>query len=501
MRLQELEQFSSIIIQMHDNPDADALGSGYALYKYLTSKRIHTRLIYSGRYKIQKSNLTLFVEQLHIPVEYVADMRTEEKDLLLLVDCQYGGGNVTKIKAHNIAVIDHHQIEQEDFTVNLSEVHPDMGSCATVIWRMLRRTDYPVKEDIEMGTALYYALYMDTNQFAELINPLDRDMSETLVYDKALVNQLKHANISLQELEIAGIALLKTIYNQDYHYAVLQAKPCDPNLLGLISDFVIQVDTINTCVVYNATEEGFKFSVRSCNREVKANELAQFLAQKMGSGGGHTEKAGGFISRRLYEKTCPGIHSENYFGRRVIEYYEDFDLIDFRNYRIDVSSMDEYCKRDIPFGYIRLDRFMKVGTPVTIRTLEGDRNITVKPDSYFMVGMKGDVYPISPQQFREEYREEDANYTLSAAFYTPQIKNRATGETFEMLDMARTCYVKKDIIILARKLTKNVKVFTNWLEDSYMLGKVGDYLVVKKDSLQDIYVIEQDIFHKIYQQN
>ena len=61
--------------------------------------------------------------------------------------------------------------------------------------------------------------------------------------------------------------------------------------------------------------------------------------------------------------------------------------------------------------------------------------------------------------------------------------------------------MKKDIIILARKLTKNVKVFTNWLEDSYMLGKVGDYLVVKKDSLQDIYVIEQDIFHKIYQQN
>lgn len=498
MRLQELEHFSSITIQMHDNPDADALGSGYALYKYYSSRGCKVRLVYGGRYKIQKSNLALFIEQLHIPVEYITECSISDTELLLMVDCQYGGGNVTKLMAKNIAVIDHHQLEQEEPLSELSEIRPNMGSCATVVWTMLKHTDYPLREDLEMGTALYYALYMDTNQFAELNNPLDRDMLEVLVYDKGLFMQLKHANISLQELEIAGIALLKTIYNQDYHYAVLQAKPCDPNLLGLISDFVIQVDAINTCVVYNATEEGFKFSVRSCNREVKANELAQFLAQKMGTGGGHTEKAGGFISRRRYEKTCPGIHSENYFGRRVIEYYEDFDLIDFRNYRIDISSMYQYCKKDIPFGYIKLDRFMKIGTPVTIRTLEGDRNIIVEPDSYFMVGMKGDIYPIDAKKFREEYREEDTSYSLSDALYTPQIKNRETGETFEMLDMARTCYVQKEIYILARKLTKNVKVFTNWLEDSYMLGKIGDYLVVKEDSLQDIYVIEQDIFHKIY---
>lgn len=500
MKLQELEHFSSITIQMHDNPDADALGSGYALYQYFTGRGIKTRLIYSGRYRIQKSNLALFMERLQIPAEFVDARQADVEDLLLTVDAQYGAGNITRLQAPRIAVIDHHQIEIEDFGDILSEIQPDMGSCATVIWRMLKEAGYPVEKDVNMGTALYYGLYMDTNQFAELINPLDRDMLEELVYDKSLILQLKHSNISLRELEIAGIALIRTIYNEDYHYAVLQAKPCDPNLLGLISDFVLQVDSIDTCVVYNATEEGFKFSVRSCSREIKANELARFLAQEMGSAGGHIEKSGGFISRRRYEKTCPGIHSENYFGRRMIEYYEHFDLIDVKDYQIDLTRMQQYCKRDIPFGYVCLNQIMPIGTPVTIRTFEGDRNILVEKDSYFMVGMKGEIYPIREEKFRERYHTRQLHYKLEEGYYEPHIKNRATGEDFNLIEFAKSCYIKGEDRIYARKLTKSVKIFADWNEEAYILGKVGDYLVVKAEALQDIYVVEQDIFHKIYRE-
>ena len=38
MRLQDLEQFDPITIQCHDNPDADALGAGCALYYYFKQK-------------------------------------------------------------------------------------------------------------------------------------------------------------------------------------------------------------------------------------------------------------------------------------------------------------------------------------------------------------------------------------------------------------------------------------------------------------------------------
>ena len=34
MRLSELLDYNDIVIQCHDNPDADALASGYALFWY-----------------------------------------------------------------------------------------------------------------------------------------------------------------------------------------------------------------------------------------------------------------------------------------------------------------------------------------------------------------------------------------------------------------------------------------------------------------------------------
>lgn len=38
MTLEDLLNYESIVIQCHDDPDADAIASGYALLKYLESK-------------------------------------------------------------------------------------------------------------------------------------------------------------------------------------------------------------------------------------------------------------------------------------------------------------------------------------------------------------------------------------------------------------------------------------------------------------------------------
>ena len=52
MRLSELLKFDDIVIQCHDNPDADALASGAALHWYFTKKQKKVRFIYRGNNKI-----------------------------------------------------------------------------------------------------------------------------------------------------------------------------------------------------------------------------------------------------------------------------------------------------------------------------------------------------------------------------------------------------------------------------------------------------------------
>ena len=87
MNLASLDKFQQIVIQVHDNPDADAVGSGYAIYRYFQEKGKDVRLVYGGRYAMTKSNMLLLVSELDIPIEYVQSL--DNPELLLTVDCQY----------------------------------------------------------------------------------------------------------------------------------------------------------------------------------------------------------------------------------------------------------------------------------------------------------------------------------------------------------------------------------------------------------------------------
>lgn len=55
MKLSDLLQFDNIIVQCHDNPDADALASGFGVYEYLRMNGKSPRLVYGGRNIVWRS--------------------------------------------------------------------------------------------------------------------------------------------------------------------------------------------------------------------------------------------------------------------------------------------------------------------------------------------------------------------------------------------------------------------------------------------------------------
>lgn len=293
MKLSDLLQFDNIIVQCHDNPDADALASGFGVYEYLRMNGKSPRLVYGGKNIIHKSNLVLMVDSLGIPIEHVDFL--DNPQLLVTVDCQYGGGNVTFFKAENVAVIDHHRVSGELPAMN--RVISYMGSCATIVWDMLREEGVEINRNL--ATALYYGLYTDTGEFTEITHSLDRDLRDEADFDNTIVAKFRNANMSLEELDIAATALLGRDYIEEYRLAIVKAGACDPNVLGIISDFVLEVDAIDICMVFSVIKNGVKLSFRSCIKEVSASEMAQEVCRDIGSGGGHYYKAGGFIPMDL----------------------------------------------------------------------------------------------------------------------------------------------------------------------------------------------------------
>lgn len=307
MRLKDLLRYNHIIVLCHDNPDADAIASGFGVYTYLKEYGKDVRLVYGGRNIIRKSNLVTMVKELEIPIEHVRNVEKEAPaELLITVDCQYGEGNVCSFPAKTVAVIDHHRVDRR--LPALSRVDSTLGSCATLVWTMLQEEGFDANQNEDLVTALYYGLYTDTGNFDTIYQERDMQLKEQAAYDAALIKKLRNANISIEDLENAGAALLRCVYNEQYRFAVVKAGPCDPNVLGLISDMVLEVDVIDVCVVFNLQPNGVKLSIRSCEESIPANEVANKLCAGIGSGGGHEVKAGGFLQMGLltmeYEIYC-----------------------------------------------------------------------------------------------------------------------------------------------------------------------------------------------------
>ncbi|MBP5493422.1 MAG: DHH family phosphoesterase [Clostridiales bacterium] len=489
MELHDLLNYDKIIIQCHDNPDADALASGYALAWYFQNQNKDARFIYRGRNKIQKSNLMIMLSELEVPVSYEPDF-DENPDLLITVDCQYGQRNVTSTEAKEVVIIDHHQVS--DPVSNQSEIRSNIGSCSTIVWDMIRKEGIDVNANKKLSTALYYGLYTDTNHLAEVSHPLDRDMLDTLKVNKSLITKMSNSNISLAELKITGAAILNYQYFDSHRYLIIEAEQCDPNILGVISDFALETDAVDICLAFFVSSYEVKFSVRSCIKEVHADELASFLAENVGGGGGHIYKAGGSIRPEKLEETAQAL-----FDRRMKEYFDKYQILYAKETTIDTSDMSIYEKLPMEVGTVKLSDVFPCQSLVDVRTLEGDVTITIEDDTYLMIGVEGEVYPIAKEKLERSYTHLGKPYSRKLE-YQPTIKNIATGERKDVLSYADTVMSSGGGRIYARPLTRCVKLFTVWDEEKYYLGNVGDYIAVRADDPHDMYIIKQHLFPILY---
>lgn len=488
MILSELLKYNDIVVQCHDFPDADTIASGFAVYLYLKAYGKSPRLIYSGKQLISKPNLLLMIEKLEIPLEYVTELK--KPAALVTCDCFYGEGNVTKFEAENVYIIDHHLCENADRSH--AEIRSSYGSCSSVAASMLNAEGFDYNSNINLATALFYGLYTDTNGLNEVRHPDDRNLRDLTQYDETLVNILKNSNLSLEEMKIAGDALKHYKYNDVYEFAVVEAMPCDPNILGFISDLLLQVDKVETCVVYCNIPNGTKLSVRSCTNDVRANEMIQFITADVGSGGGHAQKAGGYIGRTL-ETT----DTRQFITNRIIEYYNSYDIIYAEKYDIDLNLMKKYIKQPVTVGYVRSTDILPAGEEICVRTLEADLNVRTDDELYIMVGVRGEVYPINKQKFYVTYRDCDDEFNMRTA-YAPSIYLKNECRNIDLKPYIRACVSGGSAPIYAMPLKRGMKVFTEWDKDNYMLGEKGDYLAARTDNLHDLYIIEQSIFCETY---
>ena len=159
--------------------------------------------------------------------------------------------------------------------------------------------------------------------------------------------------------------------------------------------------------------------------------------------------------------------------------------------------MERYQKKDVVIGVAEASGFIKEGTPILVRTLEGDVNLKVEEGLYFMIGIEGEVYPIRKEKFDKTYKYVEGSPDMVME-YAPTVRDNICGNVYQLMKYMKTCVATGKSMVYAKELETNVKVFTSWDETKYYCGMKGDFLVVREDDKHDIYVVRRDIFFKTY---
>lgn len=530
MKLKELLQYDDIVIQCHDNPDADAVASGWALLWYLEKNGKQARLVYSGAHPIAKANMVLMCRELQIPIEY-AEALEERPKLLICVDGRYGGGNVRRLEAETCAVIDHHPSGKYDPELPaLSEVRDNYGSCSTIVWDMLTEAGFDPSENTYLATALFYGLFMDTARLQELRHPKDMDLRDALQLrcQNDLLFMLQNCNLSEDDLETTGTALLTCRsypYSDDRKFTIVPVRQCDPNLLGVISDLVMEAESTDVCVAFcvqlnteNNRNSIVKFSVRSCIPDARADYIAAFLAKGIGGGGGHPRKSGGTLREEVLAAVDEAVFSDtrsfkdkihHLFFQRLISYmtapkiyYAGAKAPRGDAFYSDIAELFRtgavYQKNRIPVGYVKASDLYEPGTVICVRMLEGDITFPVEADTILIIGIDGEVYQNRETYFRKNNETSDDAYRFTGE-YPPRVvwTKDDSSDLKELARHARTCIPKEGARIRARQLDCRVKIVPDWSEDG-LLGEPSDWLVVREDNIRDFYIVKNNIFTRSY---
>ena len=510
MTLEDLLRYENIVIQCHDDPDADTIASGYALLKYLESKGKSPRLVYGGGRKVTKNNLLLMIEKLSIPLEHVWG-RDCDAELLITVDCRAGQRNVSALPHQTLAVIDHHELDMGEVLPELREVRTDCSACVTVIWAMLKKAGFPI-EDRLLSTALYYGLYMDTQKFKGT-ERLDREMLDALRFDWDIVLLLQSAALELDDFRTAGSAVMNLRYHPEYHFALAPVYTSEPYMLGIVSDMMMDVHELSVCVAFCLLERErcVKVSVRCCNRRDRADDLVHWLVRDMGNdGGGDRAKAAGRLPLAMLEKNCPDGNLLYTAGELIFQRLTDYFRTPLKRLapRAEAYGPDraeEFCKGKAELyhkkkelaGYVRAMDLFPEGTEILLRTPEGDIIKKAAPELYILIDPKREVYHISEKELRENYELTDEEYPMDGEWlWQPKVYHAGKKEAMLLAPCAKKCVAKDVPRIWAAQLNCRLEVLV-W--GDWRLGEIGDWLVCQEVDHQNAYIIPRPVFEQSYE--
>ncbi len=255
--------------------------------------------------------------------------------------------------------------------------------------------------------------------------------------------------------------------------------------------------------------EDIKVRFHSENRHIRALEFVDYLLGEYGMVKGNEKDAGGIISHILLSVLMSEIDEEDigrFFERLTWMYFDKCDWIFADEYvkanMEDIKNLPQYVKKPVTWAFVKTMDIATYGTKFFLRSLENESDVELmaSEDLYIMIGCRGEIYNISRDKFMRTYEITDEDFDVYEKLpeYMPEVRLCDEDTYISLDDKAKLCYPKSGRAIYAKPLTCRTKVFSKENQGEYFVGKAGDYLALRLDDLEDMYIIQKEIFEETY---
>ena len=293
--LDVLSQHGEILVVTHDNPDPDALASGWAIRRLIEARLGKTPRFIAGGEIVRAENRHM-VRTLKVPIELVDDTEVGPEAAVVLVDCNAGATH--HLMARNglkpAAIVDHHGTSSRSNGVPFYDVRPRAAACSSIVASYFREQGLEI--DADLATALLFAIPTETRGSDTPYSRLDRAALVWLTGRANLsrIAEIENAPLSREYFDNLILALQNTFLYGDAAFCLLP-RADSPEIVGEVADLLIRYNKVRRVICGAVIHHDLLVSVRTQHNGDDASTLVTATLAGIGHGGGHQNRAGGKV--------------------------------------------------------------------------------------------------------------------------------------------------------------------------------------------------------------
>lgn len=293
--LSVLSDYRQCLVVMHDNPDPDAIATGWAV-QTLIEERLGCPVRLIGGGGIVRAENRHMVELLQPPLELVDEVEEEPGTASVLVDCGLGTTNhiLTREGIHPVAVIDHHLNGTRGARLPFKDIRESVAASASIATVYLR--EQKIDPGPKLASALLYAIRTETCGSETHHSRIDRSAIVWLTprAEPSLLAEIENAPLSREYYGDLVLAMQSTFLYGDAAFCLLP-RASGADIVGEVADMLIRCQGVRRVLCGALIGEDLLLSVRTQKNCEHAARLLQATLQGIGGGGGHSHRAGGKI--------------------------------------------------------------------------------------------------------------------------------------------------------------------------------------------------------------